>query len=168
MLGGGSSGAKAAAKTLAAAGCTYKHYPAQPRTPHYMTLNPTPKPSWNSYPPTSGRHFYQSVIWGDYTEPVPLIQEVHNLEHGGMIIQYGNKVSKSDVAKIDAFWRKDPTAMLVAPLPNLGTKIALTAWTSWAECTDLQPEGVQGLPVGVPLPRPRVASLPEELPAAGM
>ena len=25
--------------------------------------------------------------------------------------------------------------MLVAPLPNLGNKIALTAWTNWAECT---------------------------------
>jgi hypothetical protein len=134
-FGGGSSGGKDAAKTLAAAGCTYKKYPAQPRTPHYTTLTPNPKPSWNSYPPTSGRHFYQWVLWGDYTEPVRLIQEVHNLEHGGMIIQYGNKVSKNDVAQIDAFWRKDPTAMLVAPLPNLGTKIAMTAWTNWAECT---------------------------------
>ena len=75
------------------------------------------------------------MLWGDYTEPVPLIKEVHNLEHGGMIIQYGNRVSKDDIASIDAFWRKDPTAMLVAPLPNLGNKIAMTAWTNWAECT---------------------------------
>jgi hypothetical protein len=135
VLGGGNSGAKAAAKTLAAAGCTYKHYPAQPRTPHYVTLNPNPKPSWNSYPPTSGRHFYQTVVWGTFTEPVPLIKEVHNLEHGGMIIQYGSKVPQSDVTKIEAFWQNDPTAMLVAPLPNLGAKIALTAWTQWAECT---------------------------------
>lgn len=135
VLGGGASGAKAAAKTLTAAGCTYKHYPAQPRTPHYTTLTPNPKPSWNSYPPSSGRHYFQWVLWGDYTEPVRLIQEVHNLEHGGMIIQYGSKVSKDDIAKIDAFWRADPTAMLVAPLPNLGDKIAMTAWTNWAECT---------------------------------
>ncbi|MDX6386915.1 MAG: hypothetical protein QOD85_717, partial [Gaiellaceae bacterium] len=112
-----------------------KHLPAQPRTPHYTSLNPSPPPSWNSYPPSSGRHFYQWVLWGSYTEPVPLIKEVHNLEHGGMIIQYGNKVSKSDISKIEAFWQKDPTAMLVAPLPNLGNKIALTAWTNWAECT---------------------------------
>jgi hypothetical protein len=134
VLVGGSSN-KSAAKTLAAAGCSYKHLPAQPRTPHYTTLNPTPKPSWNSYPPSSGRHFYQWVLWGDYTEPVPLIKEVHNLEHGGMIIQYGSKVPKADIQKINAFWQKDPTAMLVAPLPNLGNKIAMTAWTNWAECT---------------------------------
>jgi hypothetical protein len=135
VLGGGSTGRKSAVKTLTAAGCTYKNYPALPRSPHYTTLSPSPKPKWNSYPPTSGRHYYQWVLWGDYTESVPLIKEVHNLEHGGMIIQYGNKVSKDDIAKINAFWQKDPTAMLVAPLPNLGNKIAMTAWTNWAECT---------------------------------
>jgi hypothetical protein len=135
VLGGGSSHGKDAAKALAAAGCRYKHVPAQPRTPHYSSLNPTPKPKWNSYPPSSGRHYFQWVLWGDYTQPVPLIKEVHNLEHGGMIIQYGEKVPKSDVTKINDFWQKDPTAMLVAPLPNLGNKIALTAWTNWAECT---------------------------------
>lgn len=135
VLGGGASGAKAAAKALTAAGCQYKHYPAQPRLPHYETLTPSPPPSWNSFPPSSGRHYYQWVLWGDYTEPVPLIKEVHNLEHGGMIIQYGNKVSQGDIQKINAFWQKDPTAMLVAPLPKLGNKIALTAWTQWAECT---------------------------------
>jgi hypothetical protein len=132
--GGGSNHAKEAANALAAAGCQYKHLPALPRTPHYSTLNPTPKPSWNSYPPSSGRHYFQWVLWGDYSQPVPLIKEVHNLEHGGMIIQYGNKVPQSDITKINEFWQKDPTAMLVAPLPNLGKKIALTAWTNWAEC----------------------------------
>jgi hypothetical protein len=135
VLGGGNSGGKSAAKALAAANCQYKHYPAQPRTPHYETLNPSPPPSWNSFPPSSGRHYYQWVLWGDYTEPVPLIKEVHNLEHGGMIIQYGNRVPKSDVQKINDFWQADPTAMLVAPLPKLGNKIAMTAWTNWAECT---------------------------------
>lgn len=134
-LGGGSHSAQDAAKTLVASGCTYKHYPAQPRTPHYTTLTPNPPPSWNSYPPSSGRHYFQWVLWGNYTEPVPLIKEVHNLEHGGMIIHYGNKVPKSDISQIDAFWQKDPTAMLVSPLPKLGNKISMTAWTNWAECT---------------------------------
>ena len=52
-----------------------------------------------------------------------------------MIIQYGNKVQQADIAKINDFWQADPNAMLVAPLPKLGNKIALTAWTQWAECT---------------------------------
>jgi hypothetical protein len=135
VFAGGSSNAKGAVQALTAAGCQYKHPPAQARTPHFTTLTPNPPPSWNTYPPSSGRHYYQWVLWGDYDTPVRLIEEVHNLEHGGMIIQYGNKVSKSDIEEINAFWQKDPTAMLVAPLPNLGNKIALTAWTQWAECT---------------------------------
>jgi hypothetical protein len=135
VIGGGNGGAKAAVKALSAAGCQYKTYPAQPRSPHYLTTNPSPPPSWNSFPPTSGRHYGQWVLWGDYTEPQPLIKSTHNLEHGGVIIQYGNKVSKADIAKINDFWQSDPNAMLVAPLPKLGNKIALTAWTHWAECT---------------------------------
>jgi hypothetical protein len=135
VFGGGSGNAKAAASALTAAGCQYKHYPEQPRSPHYLTENPSPPPKWNSFPPTSGRHFGQWVLWGSYTEPVALIKEVHNLEHGGVIIQYGNKVPQADVQKIRDFWQSDSNAMLVAPLPKLGNKIALTAWTQWAECT---------------------------------
>jgi hypothetical protein len=134
-LGGGSNSAKEAAKTLVAAGCTYKHYPAQPRSPHYTSLTPSPKPSWNSYPPSSGRHYYQPLVFGIYTEPVHEIQAVHNLEHGAMILQYGDKVSKADVAAITNWYQKDANAVVVAPLPNLGAKVAFTAWTQWAECT---------------------------------
>jgi hypothetical protein len=133
--GGGNGNAKAAVNALTAAGCQYKKYPIQVRLPHYQTLNPSPPPNWNSYPPTSGRHYFQWVLWGDYTEPQPLIKEVHNLEHGGVIIQYGDKVPKSDIQKINDFWQSDPNAMLVAPLPKLGDKIALTSWGQWAECT---------------------------------
>jgi hypothetical protein len=73
------------------------------------------------------------VIWGIYSEPVNLYQEVHNLEHGGVIIQYGDQVPEADIRKIETFYQDDPNAMLVAPLPKLGDKIALTAWTHLAE-----------------------------------
>lgn len=135
VLGGSSGNGKAAAKALAAAGCQYKHYPAQPRSPHYQSLTPSPPPHWNSFPPTSGLHYGQWVLWGDYTQPQPLIKSVHNLEHGGMIIQYGSKVPQTEIQKINDFWQSDPNAMLVAPLPKLADKIALTAWTQWAQCT---------------------------------
>lgn len=127
--------AKGAARVLVAAGCRYHHYPPLQRLPHYLTLHPSPPPRWNSFPPTSGRHYYLWVRWGDHRRPVPLIEEVHNLEHGGVVIQYGDTVPAADVARITAFWRADPNALLVAPLPRLGDEIALTAWTQWAECT---------------------------------
>src|SRR5690348_15654523 len=84
VLAGGGSSAKAAITTIRAQGCQYRKYPAQPRTPHYSTLNPTPAPSWNSFPPTSGRHYYIPLPFGIYTEVVPEIRLVHNLEHGAV------------------------------------------------------------------------------------
>jgi hypothetical protein len=132
---GGGSGAKAAIKAIRANGGVFRTYPALPRTPHYLTVNPKTPPKWNSFPPTSGRHYYQPLIFGIYTDPVPEIRAVHNLEHGAVILQYGDKVSKSDVDKITAWYQKDANAVLVAPLPKLGDKVALTAWTRWAETT---------------------------------
>jgi hypothetical protein len=135
VAGGGAGGAKAAVKTIQNQGCQYKHYPELPRTPHYTSLNPSPPPNWNSFPPTSGRHYYQPLPFGQYTQVVPEIRLVHNLEHGAVILQYGSQVPKSQVADITSWYRKDPNAIVVAPLPKLGDKVALTAWTQWTECT---------------------------------
>ena len=44
-------------------------------------------------------------------------------------------VTAETQAEIDDLWQKDSNALLVAPLPKLGDKIALTAWGQWAECT---------------------------------
>jgi len=66
---------------------------------------------------------------------VPEIRLVHNLEHGAVILQYGNKIPASQVDDITSWYRQDANAVIVAPLPKLGNKIALTAWTQWAECT---------------------------------
>jgi hypothetical protein len=134
VLAGGGSNAKAAIKSIRAQGCQYRKYPALPRTPHYSTLTPNPPPKWNSFPPTSGRHYYQPLPFGLYTEPVPEIRLVHNLEHGAVILQYGDKVPAAQVQQINAWYQKDANAIVVAPLPKLGNKVALTAWTDWAEC----------------------------------
>jgi hypothetical protein len=135
VAGGGAGGARAAVKTIERQGCQYKHPAELARTPHYTSLNPSPPPKWNTFPPTSGRHYYQPVPFNQYTEPPLEIQLVHNLEHGAVILQYGRNVPKSQVDDITAWYRKDPNAVVVAPLPKLGDKVAMTAWTEWAECT---------------------------------
>jgi hypothetical protein len=63
------------------------------------------------------------------------VQEVHNLEHGGVIIQYGDSVPEPALAQLKSFYDSSPNGMLLAPLPKLGSKIALTAWTQLATCT---------------------------------
>ena len=60
--------------------------------------------------------------------------EVHNLEHGGVIVQYGDQVDAVTRDRLRAFYDDSPNAMLLAPLPALGSKIALTAWTRLATC----------------------------------
>ena len=65
---------------------------------------------------------------------MPEIRLVHNLEHGAVILQYGDKVSAEQVRAITAWYQRDANAVVVAPLPKLGAKVALTAWTDWTEC----------------------------------
>jgi hypothetical protein len=134
-LAGGGGNAKAAIKAIRAQGCQYRTYPALPRTPHYATMTPNPPPKWNSFPPTSGRHYYQPLKFGIYTEVMPEIRLVHNLEHGAVILQYGDQVSTDQVRAITAWYQQDANAVVVAPLPKLGAKVAMTAWTDWTECT---------------------------------
>jgi Protein of unknown function (DUF3105) len=129
--GGGAANAASAKSAMVGAGCTFNHYKAQPR--NHVPLNY--KYHWNSFPATSGPHYAQWVLWGIYNEPVRQIQQIHNLEHGGIVIQYGSKVPRSDVEKITSFYRGDDNAMLVAPFPKLGNKIAVEAWTYLAKCT---------------------------------
>ncbi|OGF52682.1 MAG: hypothetical protein A2Z21_03670 [Candidatus Fraserbacteria bacterium RBG_16_55_9] len=45
-------------------------------------------PRFNSSPPTSGCHSQSKVAYGVHDEPIPAELQVHNLEHGAVIIQY--------------------------------------------------------------------------------
>jgi uncharacterized protein DUF3105 len=93
----------------------------------------------NSFPRTSGPHHPQTVVYGEYTDPVPQLNLVHNLEHGAVAIQYGPDVSPETIQRLQEWYRIDPRGLVLAPLPNveqaarLRDKIALTAWTAELE-----------------------------------
>jgi hypothetical protein len=90
---------------------------------------------YNSTPATSGQHHPTPAIWNVYDQPVPEIRAVHNLEHGGVVVQYGEDVPPATVQEIVDWYAEDPNGMIVAPREDLGNKIALTAWTRLATCT---------------------------------
>ena len=90
--------------------------------------SPDTKPKYNSFPPSSGPHYQQPAPWSIFEEPVKQTILVHNLEHGGIIVQYGTQVSDGDVQKLRDFYQDDPYGLVVAPFPKLGDKFALTAW----------------------------------------
>lgn len=108
---------------------------------HISTLD-TPHPPYNSTPPTSGWHIPFIAKWGVHQKPVPLELQVHNLEDGGVIIQYACPAACPDlVKKLErlaerTMKRPEPRFqhLLVAPYPDLAPKtqtrpsLALTAW----------------------------------------
>jgi len=141
----GGCGDKSEAAVLEDAGCTLKSFPAQANTPDHTDV-PTleTKPKWNSFPPTSGPHFGQTAIFGSYDEEVPLVQTTHNLEHGAVVIHYGKDVPETEIEAIRAFYDDDPNGLIVAPLPQLGQKIALTAWTAPEATPGSEPDRGRG------------------------
>jgi Protein of unknown function (DUF3105) len=100
---------------------------------------------YNSIPATSGPHYGQPrgpAIWNVYTEPVQQERLVHNLEHGGVVVQYGGEIPQATVSELVNWYEDDPRGVLLAPLPpeleeerpELAGKVALTAWTHLMTC----------------------------------
>jgi hypothetical protein len=127
LAGGGSSSSSDPRQALEAAGCTYQVTPAAKFGQHVTSLQA--KVHYTTFPPASGKHYSVPAVWGFYNDPVLEIQAVHNLEHGGIVINWGSKVPQSEIQKVQDFYDSSPNAMLVFPLPALKDKIALVAWT---------------------------------------
>ena len=145
LTGGGDDekGVDRVRAALAAAGCTLQSEPAQPGD-HTAAADATEDPKWNTDPPTTGPHNEIPAIFGSYDSPIQIAQAVHNLEHGGIFVYYGDDVPEATVAELQAFYDEDSTAMLLAPLPQLGDEIALGAWVTPDPRPGAVGEGGQG------------------------
>lgn len=96
----------------------------------HIQLASEPHPPYNSDPPTSGPHLPYIAPWGVHTEPIARELQVHNLEDGGVVIQYRCATPCPDLAaKLGEIVRRYETQVIVAPYPGMRTRIALTAWT---------------------------------------
>jgi len=147
VVGGGGGGKPVStaqvAAVMRAAGCTFTtvpshRYPKGGGSLHISKI--TDKVTYNSYPSSSGYHFPTPAIWNEYSQPVNPKLVVHNEEHGGIVVWYGEKVSSANLRKIDQFYEESPNAIVVTPLVDtfpgitypphkpLGSRIALTAW----------------------------------------
>ena len=165
----GFGGGKDARATLEAASCTVQEYPGVSRA---HIRNPAARPkTWSSFPPTSGPHFVTPAVYGYYTEPVELARILHGLEHGGIYVLYGPKTPADTAERLRGIYDRDPRGLVFAPLPALGSTIALGAWISdspggedtgtgiLAKCTELDKDAVDAFidayrgrgPEGAPL-----------------
>ncbi len=117
--------------TLAvAAGCGAVQTPPDQGQTH-LTQGQTFK--YNSDPPTSGSHDPSPAPTGIHTDPIPDVNQVHNLEHGHIGIQYsGDRNALID--KLEQIVRSNPSRIFVAPRPTMKARVALTAWGHLMAC----------------------------------
>jgi Protein of unknown function (DUF3105) len=94
---------------------------------HVASVN-TPHIPYNTRPPTSGPHLPYLAPWGIHAKPIPDELQVHNLEDGGVLVQYDCRDCEALIAKLKAIVSRYPDQVILAPYPNLETRIALTAW----------------------------------------
>jgi hypothetical protein len=125
VFGGGGGSEKQVASAMEGAGCTYATQPAQ----EAKHVAETAKPKWNTNPPSSGPHYGVPAPFNFYDEPVDLLRLVHNLEHGGVLILYGDEIPDATVEELRRWWTDNPDGVIVSPLPSLGDEITLGAWT---------------------------------------
>lgn len=96
-----------------------------------------PHTAYNSIPPTSGPHVGNIAPWGIHTEPIPDALQVHNLEDGGVAIQYNcdllttnekEKTCNNLVTQLRDIVERFSKEVILAPYPKLDRVVALTAW----------------------------------------
>jgi hypothetical protein len=114
--------------SLQAAGCTLQVAEALPGR-HSLQPDGTSE-DWNTDPPTTGAHHAVAAIFGIYEEPLQQARVVHNLEHGGVYIQYGDEVPEETVLALRAFYDRHQAGTIMAPLARLGDQFALGVWVA--------------------------------------
>jgi hypothetical protein len=88
-----------------------------------------PHVPYNSDPPTSGPHLSYLAPWGIHTTPVSKELQVHNLEDGGVMVQYHCPQGCPElVEKLRGIVSSYRDKVILAPYPGMRTRIALTAW----------------------------------------
>jgi Protein of unknown function (DUF3105) len=130
FAGSSSGGEKKVASLMSDAGCSFKTvtaYVPPGQGVHVDSL--TKEFPWNTDPPSNGQHYPLWAVWGFYTDAINPRRVVHNEEHGGVILWWGDQVPGSAVDQLRSFYNEQPDGSFGTPYPKLGSKVAITAWT---------------------------------------
>ena len=86
-------------------------------------------------PPVGGAH---SPIWlkcGVYTEALPNVNAVHDLEHGAVWITYPPSAPAATVTALEQYVGTNKEYVLVSPYPGLDSPVVVTAWGAQLKLT---------------------------------
>ncbi|MGH2728892.1 MAG: DUF3105 domain-containing protein, partial [Actinomycetota bacterium] len=92
------------------------------------------KGTYNTTPPTSGQHYPTPVQVGGYVEPIPNETQVHNLEHGHVMVQHKGLTSEQ-IDALEDLIKKDGRKVVMAPYPDMDAAVALTSWGKIQTCS---------------------------------
>lgn len=101
----------------------------------HIASEATPHVSYSTAPPTSGPHLPYIAPWGVHTTPIARELQVHNLEDGGVLVQYDCDCPDL-VAKLRPIVERHDRHVILAPYPGMKSRIALTAWQRIDEFDD--------------------------------
>jgi hypothetical protein len=100
--------------------------------------------SYNSTPPTSGPHLNAIARWGIHDSPIPNELQVHNLEDGGVMVQYNCPDGCGElVAQLTQLVNHYDDHLILAPYPDMDARIALTAWGRIDKLSDFDEERIE-------------------------
>lgn len=94
----------------------------------HLTQGEAP-PDYNSSPATSGDHSAAAAECGIYTSEVPDEIQVHNLEHGAVVIQYQPDLDPTEIQALQEYARTKTSHILLAPRADLDDPVVVTSWT---------------------------------------
>ncbi|MBI2706023.1 MAG: DUF3105 domain-containing protein [Actinobacteria bacterium] len=120
------------AATARSAGCTVRAFASEGRN----HVEDEPVYALSS-PPTSGNHNATWADWGVYETPLPSRFQMHNLEHGGVIVHVGTGLAAAARSAVRALWQESPAYLLVVPgtTPKFPPgALVVTSWQRWMVC----------------------------------
>lgn len=131
VLPGGGSVPKQKVRDLSAAakaaGCTLTNYKGKSRE-HTADVNK--KVTYDSKPPTEGKHYQVPANDGAYTTAPKLVETVHALEHGRVVIWFKKSLPAKDRANLKALFDEDSYQMLLVPdTSGMKYQVAASAWS---------------------------------------
>lgn len=94
----------------------------------HLAVESEPHEPYNSEPPTSGPHLPYIAPWGVHSRPVVPELQVHNLEDGGVLVQYNCECPEL-VEQLRRIVSRYDRQVILSPYPAMKSRIALTAWT---------------------------------------
>jgi hypothetical protein len=123
-------------KAATHAGCTLRSDPSAVGI-HLLLSDITPlhvdNPNYSNVPrpPTNGHHRPLWADWGFYQQPIPYAYEVHNLEHGGIVIHLGLGISNAAGTKVVRLCAASPPFMVIVPGRPADVPVHGATITSW-------------------------------------